>query len=62
MGGLMGISGTRQATLSRFFMLILFQKYDGYNRPEAKTFSVDPDLTTFATLRELLVKAFDIRG
>lgn len=42
--------------------MYLLQKYDGYKQPETKRFSLDPDLTNYKTLRDILAKAFHVHG
>lgn len=39
----------------------LFQKCEGLMQPEFKKFSIDPQITSFEMLKNLLAKAFDIR-
>ena len=43
-------------------VFVSFQKCDGMMQPEYKKFCVDPQLTSFEVLQNLLCRAFNVKG
>ncbi|KAH3818719.1 TBC1 domain family member 25-like [Dreissena polymorpha] len=56
MSGFYGIDSSREV------IRVSVKKYEGKMQPEQKKFSIDPQITSFEMLQNLLAKAFDIKN